>query len=458
MDVSFLLGPDAPDGAPAVVWHDRPLPHGWLREAVAAWGPRLDALGIAPGTVVSVESDHGPETYALLLALIARDAIAAPLPRDAEATGALGSHLERRIVLDPDERWRTPALTAPPPGAAGPPGPDPHPLIARLRAGRRPGWVLRTSGSSGRPKHVVHDLGALLERFRRPRRPLRMVALLAFDHLGGLSTMLHALASGGTLVVVPDRRPDTVCAAVARHRPQVLPASPTFLRLMLLAGAHERFDLGSLRQVTYGAEPMSAATLRRLRAALPDVTLKQTYGLIEVGIVASRSRDDDSLWLALDIPHRVVDGMLELRTPSAMLGYLDAPSPFTADGFLVTGDRVERDGGELRILGRASELINVGGEKVWPQEVEAVVEEVEGIADVEVYGEPHALVGSVVCARIRPVEGTEPSTLVRNVRRHCHARLARHQVPVRIRVTDEEPRQWRGKRMRGPQGAGPWPG
>lgn len=97
---------------------------------------------------------------------------------------------------------------------------------------------------------------------------------------------------------------------------------------------------------------------------------------------------------------RVVDGILHIQANSAMLGYLDHPSPFTKNGWLNTGDCVETDGDALRFRGRESELINVGGEKVWPREVEDVIGKMSAVAEVVVYGEYNFIVGQIVCAKV----------------------------------------------------------
>src|SRR5262245_18877496 len=108
---------------------------------------------------------------------------------------------------------------------------------------------------------------------------------------------------------------------------------------------------------------MPPSTLAAVREALPWARLKQTYGLSEVGILPTQSRDSGSVWLKLGkgFEHKIVDGVLWIKSASAMLGYLNAPSPFDADGWFNTKDLVETDGEYMRILGRKSELINVGG-------------------------------------------------------------------------------------------------
>ena len=159
---------------------------------------------------------------------------------------------------------------------------------------------------------------------------------------------------------------------------------------MLLSKSYLDFDLKSLKIISYGTEPMPKSTLALLNEIFPYVKLTQTYGLIELGVMQSKSKDNNSLWFkvgGLGYKTRVVDNMLEIKAESAMLGYLNAPSPFTKDGWFKTGDKVLQKGEYIKILGRESEIINVGGDKVYPQEVENVILEMEDVKDITVYGE-----------------------------------------------------------------------
>jgi acyl-coenzyme A synthetase/AMP-(fatty) acid ligase len=254
--------------------------------------------------------------------------------------------------------------------------------------------------------------------------------------------------------VLRDRSPDVVLAAIERHRVELLPTSPTFLNLILLSGAYQRHDLSSLKTVTYGTEPMPASTLARFHELFPNIRLQQTYGLSEVGILRSQSRSSDSLWVKVGgegFATRVVDGVLHIKAESAMLGYLNAPSPFTPDGWLNTGDAVECDGDYIRILGRTSEIINVGGEKVYPAEIESVIQERDDVADVTVYGERNAITGQIVCARVTPsleLASDQIADFVANLKGYCRTRLKPYQVPVRIQLESEAQHNARFKRVR----------
>jgi acyl-CoA synthetase (AMP-forming)/AMP-acid ligase II len=278
-----------------------------------------------------------------------------------------------------------------------------------------------------------------------------MISFLLFDHIGGINTLLSSLATGGTLVITEDRRPDSVAALVERHKVDTLPTTPTFLNLLLLTEAHRRFDLSSLTTITYGTEVMPESTLRRIREVFPDARLHQTYGLSELGIMRSKSESSDSLWVQLGgegFETRVVDSLLEIRAKSAMLGYLNAPSPFTEDGWLQTGDAVEVRGPYLKILGRTSDIINVGGEKVYPAEVESTLQLMPEVAGAVVMGEKNALLGNIVKAKVRLAQPLDVAEFRRRMREFCRDRLQPFKIPQKVELIEHEEWNERFKKVR----------
>ena len=178
-------------------------------------------------------------------------------------------------------------------------------------------------------------------------------------------------------------------------------------------------------------------TLDRVNDIFPSVKILQTYGLIELGVLKSKSKSPNSLWVKVGgegYKTRVVEGLLEIKADSAMLGYLNADAPFTEDGWFRTGDQVEVDGDYIKILGRQSEIINVGGEKVFPAEVESVILELDNVIDVTVHGEKNPIVGNIVCAKIQ-IQGEESErSLARRVKAHCREKLQAYKVPVQVWV------------------------
>ncbi|HYJ07982.1 MAG TPA: fatty acid--CoA ligase family protein, partial [Polyangiaceae bacterium] len=269
--------------------------------------------------------------------------------------------------------------------------------------------------------------------------------------IGGIDTMLNTFGSGGCVVTVEQRTPESVAKAIEAHRVHTLPTSPSFLNLLLISGEWQRRDFSSLKVIAYGTEPMPESTLKRLHEAFPDVALVQTYGMSELGVLRSRSRDSASLWIKFtgeQFQTKVVDGLLWVKAETAMLGYLNAPDLFDAEGWLNTQDAVEVDGEYMRILGRASDLINVGGQKVYPAEVENALLQLEGVRDVAVFGKQHPMLGQVVAARFN-LEQAEPlNQFKRRMNEHCRGRLARYQIPVLVELVEGEQFGARFKKMR----------
>ena len=423
----------------------QPYTYGALTDAVGRHLEELPRQRVAPGAVVALNGDYSPQAVAVLLALIANANIVVPLARPKPDVIEKRLRIaEAEAVIDVDERE---TVSVRPLGRR-----SEHPSYALLRTGHAPGLVLFTSGTSGEPKAAVHDFSRLLEKFKRRRGSLRTINFLMFDHWGGLNTLFHTLSNAALVLPVPDRDPEAVCATIEKYQVELLPASPTFLNLLLFSKAYTRYNLSSLKLITYGTEPMPETTLKRLVSLFPSTRFQQTYGLIELGVLQSTSRANDSLWVKVGgdgFETRVVDGILQIKAYSAMLGYLNAPSPFTADGWFVTGDQVEVDGEFIRILGRKSELINVGGEKVYPAEVENVIQGIDDVAEVLVFGERNPLVGNIVCARVRPrSEAVDATELAARIKRHCAERLERYKVPLKIELVTEPQFSERFKKRR----------
>ncbi len=429
----------------AIYWRGQATTSGELAELVDRARDQLLESNVKAGDVVILKADYSRHSSALLLALIAHKTILIPmLPGTIERYPDLIDLADPSFIVDVSTADEV-SISARGPNA------EPHALFVELRHRNAPGLVLFTSGSTGQPKGVVHDFTHLLQKFIKRRPAMVTLNFLQFDHWGGLNTLLHCL-SNLSPVVFPERRTsEHICELVERHSVELLPATPTFLNMLLISHAFEGHDLSSLELVSYGAEPMPESTLRNFRKAMPEVELRQTYGLIELGVLRAKSQSSDSLWVKIggdgyDV--RVVDDMLQIKAQAAMLGYLNAPSPFTDDGYFMTGDRVESKDGYYRILGRDSELINVGGEKVYPAEVEAVVLECDIVDDVVVYGEANAITGKIVCADVRLAGDSDVKTARREIKAYCRGRMDGFKIPVRINVVTGELHSDRFKRIR----------
>ena len=209
---------------------------------------------------MAFDGDYSPGSISLLLALAPNRNVAVPLSRDVAA------HHEAFVALAEAEYRITSVDAEPTVTVTG--NKAVHPLYAELRKRGCPGLMLFSSGSTGAHKARCTTC-ALLKKFATPRHCYRTLVFLQLDHIGGVNTLFYTLANGGTAIVSDGRSPEAVCEAIAAHRVELLPTSPTFLNLLLLSEEHPRHDLSSLQLITYGTEPMPETTLRRVHRHFP---------------------------------------------------------------------------------------------------------------------------------------------------------------------------------------------
>lgn len=446
MDAQFLI--DAfkeSSNNLAIVWNKKEIKYKDLLNSIQIAKNFLEENQILSGQVVALKGDFTPMTISLLIALINNKNIIVPFNnpmKDSEKVKFEIAQVQKTISVN----LETDEYIVEDTGFDGD-----HEYYVALRSLEVSGLVLFSSGTSGFPKGAVHNFQKLLQKFKTPRKSLRTINFLLFDHWGGLNTLLHTLSNCGVVLALYNRKPDFVCKFVQDNKVELLPVSPSFLNLMILSETYKKYDLSSLKLITYGTEPMPETTLKRAKSLFPDVRFQQTYGLIELGVLRSKSKSDDSLWVKLGgegYDLRVIDNMLQIKAESAILGYLNASSPFTEDGYFITGDQVEVDGEYYKILGRKSELINVGGDKVYPQEVENVILLMDNVMEVTIYGQKHAIMGNIVCAKVLLKEEEEKKVFSRRLKEFCRGKLQSFKVPVKVEIEDQALHSHRFKKTR----------
>lgn len=316
-----------------------------------------------------------------------------------------------------------------------------------LRKSASSGLVLFSSGTSGKPKGIVHDLNRVLRRFKNPGKRYVTIPLLMFDHFGGYNTIFGLLSSGSKIVKISERSVDSVASAIENFKVTLLPATPSFLALFLAARLNVRYDLNSLEKISYGTEVMPQSLLERLHKTFPNIKFQQTYGLSELGVLNSKSKSNDSTWVKLGgegYALKVENGELWIKSEYSMLGYISENSALPSSGWFNTHDQVEIDGDFIRILGRDTDLINIGGQKVFPQEIEDVLLLHENVVSVRVTGEQNNLLGQIACAEVSLSEGAEVSK--GELRAFCKKHLASFKVPQQIKFVESIPLTHRMKK------------
>jgi long-chain acyl-CoA synthetase len=296
--------------------------------------------------------------------------------------------------------------------------------------------AITTSGTTGEPKTVYHQISDLIAPYKDKQLvKQRMIFYLMPDHIGGLNTILRSLVSGGTLIVPKDRSVDGVCQAIEDHKAEVLPATPSFLNMLMMSRAYQTFDLHSLKVISFGTEVMPELTMKRLMKLFPKIRWVQIYGTTELGILHTETHPTNPLWIYF---------------PDAKpLVYVNKGTLWVDD--TDTGDRVETmvDLGKTwtRILGRNSDIINVGGVKVDPTQVENIFREMKEVDDVVVYGEPNPIMGNIVCAKFN-LNHDYTIEYWKKLLSERMQKYPKHYMPMRIIITADPLFSLRGKKVR----------
>ncbi|WP_051340632.1 class I adenylate-forming enzyme family protein [Azospirillum halopraeferens] len=406
------------DGAGDLLVDDRTITPAALAERVAALAQRLAGDSCRRLVIAGAEVDT-PAVGLLAALSVGADAVllrGGPVPEGLGADARLG---------DGD------AYTPPQAG-----GPDAA-AQAGAGAGRGEVWIA-TSGTTGAPKLARHSLDSLLGRIPAVRVAADRRWLLTYHPaaFAGLQVLLTALCAGAGLVAASAGTVAALTAAAVRHAPCFASGTPTFWRAFLTALGPDAARV-PLRRITLGGETADQGTLDRLAAAWPGAAIVHIYASTEAGAlfaVKDGRAGFPAAWLEDGVDGcalRIRDGVLEVRSPRAMRGYAGAgaETPAAAGGWLVTGDAVERVGDRVLFRGRADSVINVGGAKVRPETVEAVLLDLPMVADVRVYGRRNPITGALVAAEVVLAPGADEAAARHALLERARALLQDHEVP-----------------------------
>jgi acyl-coenzyme A synthetase/AMP-(fatty) acid ligase len=301
-------------------------------------------------------------------------------------------------------------------------------------------FYIFTSGSTGKPKCARHTWSTLAKGAKVIPRLLGRRWLIAHSiaQFGGLQILTYCLLNGSTTVLPGDYTPQTALRTVRDHGVEYIDSTPTYLRQLLMNSTRSDWEGSKLYHVSLAGEIVSQQLIDAIKEMVPGVKITHVYSSTEMGssirVTDGREGFDAKL---IDHQHlKIVDGELHVRRSSkAMLGYL-GNAPLEQE-WVATNDLVEVVGDRVRFLGRADDVINVGGSKVIPGVVEGVIRQVAGVADVRVSGHASSIVGNLVKATLLLVPGAARDQVVEQVKRHCTAHLAAHMVPRVVVVADQ---------------------
>jgi acyl-coenzyme A synthetase/AMP-(fatty) acid ligase len=398
--------------------------------------------------VVILDADYSFYSISLLLAISDFTCIIVPIVRTTEAefnSKQKASEANLKIVLNTDTME---VITLRDQKS------DYNEYLNIMSSGNS-GIVLFSSGTSGIPKVMVHNFSKLIQSFNPPRKQkqLRFLLFLMFDHIGGLNTLLNCLSNGMPIVIPESRLPTDILDLIEKCNINILPTTPTFLNMMLISEDFKKFDISSLKMITYGTERMPSELLKKINGLLPKVKLLQTFGTSEIGILKTISKSSSSLYFKIvdeDVDYKIVENQLIIRSKTSVNGYKNlASNQFTEDGWFATGDIVRLDeDGYIKVEGRLNNVINVGGLKVLPSEVEDVINSVSGVIDSTVFSRDNAITGQMVVASVIVGKNHDKMLIKNKIKQVCKDELDKYKRPIKIEVSYDLKITGRFKKMK----------
>ena len=332
----------------------------------------------------------------------------------------------------------------------------------------RPVAIVFTSGTTGTPKGAVFanrqlEAITLVDVGDGWGGGGRTLAGTSFAHVGFMTKLPGTLRAGGTTFLIRRWRAAEALELTARHRLTTAGGIPTQVALMLQVPGFDSYDLSSVRIVIFGGGPATPALVREARARFAASPVMR-YTCTEAGIGLGTAPDDppEDAEITVGRPRAGVEltvrdgddpdrgrlpsgevGEVCLRSAAVMCGYYRNPEAthavFTADGALRTGDLGWVDeAGRLHLVGRSKEMYVRGGENVYPVEVEGVLAEHPGVAEVAVVPRPDHVMGEIGVAVVVPRPGALPT--LDDLRRFAAGRLAPFKLPEALEVVDALPR------------------
>jgi acyl-CoA synthetase (AMP-forming)/AMP-acid ligase II len=405
---------------------------------------RLDMLSLARRTCQASLHGHSvllalPDQFATAAALIQLDGVARRIvlwPQDA-AHDDIDAVISSAAVDDVIRQW-----------PLADDGVSPAGRLPQSGASLNTEWVLLTSGTTGRPKLVVHTLQSLAGHLQGMKVPVAgapvWTTFYDIRRYGGLQILFRALLGGGSLVLSSaSEKPAAYLARAGAAKVTHMLGTPSHWRRALMADAQVAV---SPIYVRLSGEVADQAILDRLRASFPAAAIVHAFASTEAGLAfevgdGQAGFPESLIGKAVGPAIRVSGGALQIRSARTAAGTLNGRVDPIADrdGFVDTGDLVTLRDGRYQFVGRRDGVINVGGQKVHPEEVEEVINAHPSVQMSLVSARRSPIMGAVVVADIVCKPGrTAPQngngSLAADIATLCRSRLAPHKVPATIRM------------------------
>ena len=443
--------------APALAFRDIVLSWKDVEQRVLLVAGGLRARGVGPGDVVALQLPNTPEFVLSYLAIARLGALTCTLhmPYRGAEVQALMRHSGARLAIglpQSKELFEGRGIAfaelenlEPLGSDMGEPGPS------------DPFLLLYTSGTTAAPKGVVHAYRTMLGngRLSAPEHGLtemsRVLCAAPLSHLYGLYSLHCAWAVGACTALLPAFKPDELGSTVENLKPTALWTAPAHVAACRAAGAFERYDWSSLELAIVSGSIAAPSLIRYLAEKLPRCAVTQLWGMTELQ-AGLYTRPRDPLEMSATSAGRPSpgtevrlseEGELQVRGPSVFSEYYNngeaTNAAFTADGWFRTGDLGEARGEYFAITGRSKDLINRGGVKLNPADVEMLLDSHPKVLQSALVPMPDAVLGEKACVFISLKNPGDPLSLEELVTYLMSKEIAKNKLPERLVIVAEMP-------------------
>jgi acyl-CoA synthetase (AMP-forming)/AMP-acid ligase II len=301
-------------------------------------------------------------------------------------------------------------------------------------------WYLATSGTTGTPKWIAHTFASLSRavKISVDQRTLHWGLCYQPTRFAGLQVLLQSMMSGACISDCSSGDVEQRIEMMLSSGVTALSATPSLWRQLLMTG---RLHQLPLIQLTLGGEIADQALLNKLSALFPSARILHIYASTEVGVgfaVSDQQTGFPLSWLGTKHSGLAfkIDGQQHLWLKPPHSPDSNLAKRLDSEGYLDTGDLVQIQDNRVQFLGRDSGVINVGGNKVHPEQVEQVLLQIADVLQAKVYAKASSVLGQLVVADIVVVANADQSKLQPLLFAHCQQQLARYQIPTRFNFVD----------------------
>jgi acyl-CoA synthetase (AMP-forming)/AMP-acid ligase II len=444
-------------GAPAIAFQDQVVSWQQLEERVLRTANGLKQRGVSRGDVVAVQLPNLPEFIVSYFAIGRLGAVMCTLHmpyRGAEVAALMRHSGARLAICMPQAKEMFEGLGI---------GFSEIDQSEKLDSGYlEPGsgdpfLLLYTSGTTAAPKGVVHPYRTMLGngRLGAPEHRLsgkdRILCPAPFSHLYGLYSLHCAFAVGACTVLLPAFKPDELSLLIQNQKPTALWTAPAHMAACRAAGLFDKHDWSSLKLAIVSGSMAPPQLVQHVSEKLPGCAVTQLWGMTELQ-AGLYTRPGDPFEMSATTAGRASpgtearvseDGELQVRGPLLFAGYLNNPSEnenaFTPDGWFRSGDLAEKHGEYFAITGRSKDIINRGGVKFNPADVEMLLDSHPKILQSAMVPMPDAVLGERACAFAVLKRGDQPVTLEELCAYLLEKNIAKNKLPERLVIVSEMP-------------------